>query len=77
MIVRVSLAYNVILEQPGLNALRAVVSTYYLLIQFPTRNGVREMCGDQQLIRYCFMISSKNNQSEDSLFVDKLDQREN
>ena len=31
----------------------------------------------QQLARCCFMIYTKNNQSKDSLSVDKLDQREN
>ena len=35
------------------------------------------MCGDQQLAQHCFMIFIKNNQSEDSLSVKKLDQREN
>ena len=35
------------------------------------------MRGDQQLARPCFLISTQNNQSEDSLSVDKLDQREN
>ena len=35
------------------------------------------MCGDQQLARRCFMVSIKNNQSEDSLSVDKLDQKKN
>ena len=35
------------------------------------------MHGDQQLIRYCFLIFTQNNQSEDSLSIDKLDQREN
>ena len=35
------------------------------------------MCGDQQLAQRCFMLSTKNNRSENSLSVDKLDQREN
>ena len=32
---------------------------------------------DQQLIRRCFFVSIQNNKPEDSLPVDKLDQREN
>ena len=76
-IVRIPSAYNVILERPKLNALRAVVLTYHLLARFPTRHGVGEMHGDQQLVRCCFLVSTQNNKPEDSLPVDKLDQREN
>ena len=35
------------------------------------------MRGDQQLVRRCFLISTQNNKPDDSLLVDKLDQREN
>ena len=41
------------------------------------RNGVEKICGDQQLTRRCFLVSIQNNKPEDSLPVDKLDQREN
>ena len=29
------------------------------------------------LVRCCFLVSTQNNKSEDSLPIDKLDQREN
>ena len=35
------------------------------------------MCKDQQLVRRCSLVSLQNNKPKDSLFVDKLDQREN
>ena len=54
-----------------------MVSTYYLLIQFLTKNEAGEIHGDQQLARYCFIISAENSKSEDPLSIDKLDQREN
>ena len=73
-IVQVPSAYNAILGRLGLNALRAIVSTYHLLVRFPTKNGVREMRGDQQLARRCFQISTQSDESKDSLTVDKLDQ---
>ena len=76
-VVRVSSTYNAILERLRLNALRAVVSIYHLLVRFLTKNGIKKIRGDQQLARRCFMISTKNNQSEDFLCIDKLDQREN
>ncbi|XP_073117116.1 uncharacterized protein [Elaeis guineensis] len=75
-VVRVPSTYNAILGRPGLNALRAIVSTYHLLVRFPTKNGAGEMRWDQQLVRRCFQISTQNNKSEDSLPVDKLDQWE-
>ena len=36
LVVKVPSAYNAILEHPGLNAFRAVVSTYHLLMKFLT-----------------------------------------
>ena len=35
------------------------------------------MCGDQQLARRCFLVSTQNNKPEDPLPIDKLDQRKN
>ena len=75
-IIQVPSAYNAILRRPGLNILRAIVSTYHLLVRFPTKNGAGEMRRDRQLARRCFQISTQNNKSKDSLSVDKLDQRE-
>ena len=34
--------YNVIIGQPTLNSWKAVTSTYYLMIKFPTEYGVGE-----------------------------------
>ena len=74
-IVRVPSIYNAILGRSGLNALRAIVSIYHLLVRLPTKNGAEKICGDQQLARRCFQISTQNNKSKDFLSVDKLDQR--
>ncbi|XP_038681007.1 uncharacterized protein LOC119981940 [Tripterygium wilfordii] len=41
-------AYNAILGRPRLHAIRAVPSTYHLVLRYPTNNGVREILGDQQ-----------------------------
>uniref|UniRef100_A0A2N9FD92 Integrase catalytic domain-containing protein n=1 Tax=Fagus sylvatica TaxID=28930 RepID=A0A2N9FD92_FAGSY len=35
--------YNMIIGRPTLNRLRAVTSTYHLLVHFPTENGIGEM----------------------------------
>ena len=53
-VIQVPSVYNVILERPRLNTLRAIVSTYHLLVRFPTKNGAREMREDQQLAQQYF-----------------------
>lgn len=39
--------YNAILGKPMLNKMKAVTSTYHLLIHFLTEEGVGEVRGDQ------------------------------
>ncbi|RWW45498.1 hypothetical protein BHE74_00048699, partial [Ensete ventricosum] len=46
MVVGLSTAYNIILERPTLNRLRAVVSTYHRTLKFPTKAGVGEVRSD-------------------------------
>jgi hypothetical protein len=49
--------YNVIIGRPTLNKLRAVTSTYHLLVQFPTEHGIGELNGDQATARECYFAS--------------------
>lgn len=51
--------YNAILGRLVLNRLRAVTSTYHLLMCFPTEGGVGEVKGDQITFRECYMASLK------------------
>ena len=46
VVVEAHSAYNVILERPTLNQTKAIVSTYSLIIKFPTPYGVRSMQED-------------------------------
>ena len=46
VVVEVSSAYNVILGRPTLNQARAVVSTYSLIVKFPTPYGTGILRGD-------------------------------
>ncbi|GAV58111.1 hypothetical protein CFOL_v3_01645, partial [Cephalotus follicularis] len=46
--------YNAIIGRPGLNLMEAIVSTRHLLMKFPTRFGVGEARGDQQVARQCY-----------------------
>ena len=43
LVVHTLLTYDVILRRSRLNTLRAVVSTYHLLMKFPTRAGVEKI----------------------------------
>ncbi|GAV75747.1 hypothetical protein CFOL_v3_19223, partial [Cephalotus follicularis] len=43
--------YNILVWQPRLNFIEAIVSTRHLVMKFPTRFGVREIRGDQQVAR--------------------------
>ncbi|XP_058084523.1 uncharacterized protein LOC131232302 [Magnolia sinica] len=40
LIINVPSVYNVILGKPSLNAMRAVVSTYHLMMKIPTKSGI-------------------------------------
>ena len=44
--VNLSMAYNVILGRPSLNAAKVVVCTYHLKLKFPASYGVGKICGD-------------------------------
>ncbi|XP_059636182.1 uncharacterized protein LOC132278409 [Cornus florida] len=50
-------AYNVILERTTLNSMRAITSTYHLLMRFSTEQGVGELRGDQTTARECYVAS--------------------
>jgi hypothetical protein len=52
-------AYNMIIGRPTLNKLRAVTSTYHLMMKFSTEEGVGEVRGDQAAARKCYNTSMK------------------
>ena len=52
-------AYNVLLGRPSVNAIKAIPSTYHMVIKFPTTNGVGMVRGDQYVARECYSTSMK------------------
>ncbi|XP_059431628.1 uncharacterized protein LOC132165150 [Corylus avellana] len=52
-------AYNAIIGRLALNKLKAVTSTYHLMMKFSTEEGVREVKGDQTQARRCYNTSLK------------------
>ena len=55
LVVDCSFAYNAILGRPILNLWKAVISTYHLMIKFPTDYGVGELWGNQVAARECYV----------------------
>ena len=68
-------AYNMLLGRPSLNAIKAILSAYHMMIKFPTVNGVGMVRGDQRVARECYMASMKQK-AVDNVNVDKLDMRD-
>ena len=68
-------AYNVLLGRPSLNSIKAIPSSYHMVIKFPTTNGVGMVRGDQCVARECYSVSMKQK-AVDSIYVDELDMRD-
>ena len=59
LIVDAPSAYNMLLGRPSLNAIRAVPSSYHMVVKFPMENGVGMVRGDQRVARDCYLASMK------------------
>ena len=55
LVVDCSSAYNAILGHLTLNSWKAVISTYHLMIKFPTEYEVGEVREDQVVARECYI----------------------
>ncbi|KAL5554830.1 hypothetical protein UlMin_037066 [Ulmus minor] len=54
-------SYNAIIGRPTLYAIRAVTSTYHLLVKFPTIGGIGILKGDQQASRDIYKAASRSS----------------
>ena len=75
LIVDAPSAYNMLLGRPYLNTIRAIPSTYHMVIKFPTENGVRMVRGNQRVARECYSTSMKQK-IIDNIYMDELDMRD-
>ena len=75
LIMNAPLAYNMLLGKPSLNAIRAIPSTYHMVVKFPTKKGVGMVRGYQRVARECYLTSMKQK-AVDSLHMDELDMRD-
>ena len=55
LVVDCSSAYNAILGRSTFNSWKAITLTYHLMIKFPTKYGVGELCGNQVAARECYI----------------------
>ncbi|KAL5560380.1 hypothetical protein UlMin_036591 [Ulmus minor] len=54
--------YNAIIGRPTLNKIRAVTSTYHLLVKFPTVGGIGILRGDQTELREIYEVANRSVQ---------------
>ncbi|XP_052171495.1 uncharacterized protein LOC127787474 [Diospyros lotus] len=71
--------YNTRCYRSGLNALRAVPSTYHMVLKFPTLGGIDKVRGDQRQARECYVASlsatiAKGSESNSRLNQDAVPQ---
>ena len=59
LMVDYSSAYNAIIGHPTLNSWKAMISTYHLMIKFPTKYKIGEVQGDQITARECYIAMLK------------------
>ena len=75
LIVEAPSAYNMLLGRPSLNAIRAIPSTYHMVVKFPTESGVGKAREDQRIARECYLASMKQK-VVDNVHVNELDVRD-
>ncbi|XP_058106284.1 uncharacterized protein LOC131249491 [Magnolia sinica] len=75
LIINVPSVHNIILRRPSLNAMRAVISTYHLMMKFPTEGGTGYLRGDQHESRRCYAIVVKKGSVKQAFTVNILDPR--
>ncbi|XP_063948020.1 uncharacterized protein LOC135152114 [Daucus carota subsp. sativus] len=77
LVVKASSTYNAILGRTGIQAFKAIPSTYHMKIKFPTRNGIGEELGDQKMARSCYIGALRSGGTGGQVLpIEDLDVRE-
>ena len=71
LVVNCPSAYNAIIGRPTLNRLRAVTSTYHLLLKFPTEHGIGKVRGDQVAARECYLASLGSEGQNQTMIIEE------
>ncbi|GAV88978.1 hypothetical protein CFOL_v3_32399 [Cephalotus follicularis] len=75
LVVETPSPYNAIIGRPRLNLMEAIVSTRHLLMKFPTRFGLGEARGDQQVARQCYKTAVMNKGKDKVLPIANVELR--
>ncbi|GKV29192.1 hypothetical protein SLEP1_g38140 [Rubroshorea leprosula] len=57
LVVKIASSFNVVIGQPTLIEIRAVVSQSHLCMKFPSPMGVATLRGNQEVARHCYITS--------------------
>uniref|UniRef100_A0A2N9HZF6 Uncharacterized protein n=1 Tax=Fagus sylvatica TaxID=28930 RepID=A0A2N9HZF6_FAGSY len=71
LVVNCPSAYNAIIGRPTLNRIRAVTSTYHLLLKFPTEHGIGEVRGDQVAAKECYLASLESGGQNQTMTIEE------
>ena len=64
-------AYNDILRQPTLNSWKAAISTYHLMIKFPTDYEIGELQGDQVAAHECYIAMLEVGDHQQTMCIEE------
>ncbi|XP_074342297.1 uncharacterized protein LOC141679805 [Apium graveolens] len=77
-VVKAASTYNAMMGRTGIHAFKAVPSTYYMVLKFPTRNGVGEARGDQKMACSCYVATLRPDGTRGQVLpIEDMDVREN
>ncbi|XP_075665703.1 uncharacterized protein LOC142635434 [Castanea sativa] len=71
LVVDCSSSYNAIIGKPTLNCWKAVTSTYYLSVKFPTEHRVGQVQGDQLAAIECYLAMLAMDEHVQTMSIDK------
>lgn len=64
LVVKVPLAYNMILGYPSMKMAKVVLSIYHLMMKFLTELGIEEVRRNQLMAREYYFVVTKRKQKE-------------
>ena len=71
LVVNCSSAYNGILGRPTLNSWKAAISTYLIMIKFPTDYGIEELRGDQVAAYECYIAMLEMEDHQQTMCIEE------
>ncbi|XP_074327632.1 uncharacterized protein LOC141665548 [Apium graveolens] len=68
-VVKATSSYNAIIGKIGIHVFKAVLSTYHIVLRFPTRNGVGEAKGEQKMAHSCYVAALRPDRTGGDVFA--------